>query len=511
MFVSWCANQAGIPTSVIRKNGFANASAFGLTDIYKAKDRTPKPGDLLFKNDNSHVGIVYYVSGDYVYTIEGNTSNTSSTGVAVLIRKRELSGKYYFASPQYQSDTDHNYVKGNETAHPHKEYYKCSDCSSKYYTGRTGTVDTCQECIMANCTHKYGTYTKTDNTYHTGVCTLCTKQTKFKHEWGSDEVVKEATCENTGLKNQTCAQCGATRQTSIPQTNDHQYGDWEYIDGDKHTRTCQSCNRSREEAHTQSAWQYDGQEHWYTCADCGGRAGLGQHDLKNGCASTCPVCKYEGGGHVFAAVWSQDAQGHWYACVYCDVKVDVQPHTFSTNCDESCDDCGYIRQTQHTYEETWTSDSAGHYHACTECGKPQQVLEHQPGDPATEQNAQRCTVCQYEIAPMLEHIHNYAPYKSDGQTHWGFCHCGAVMAPESHTWDMATGQCSVCGSMAPVPEEDPIPWMIILPAVAGSAVLLALLIALGMMRKRRKAKLAAALQQELSDSKEEDLQEAVPV
>ena len=31
MFVSWCANQAGIPTSVLKRTGIANPSNFGLS------------------------------------------------------------------------------------------------------------------------------------------------------------------------------------------------------------------------------------------------------------------------------------------------------------------------------------------------------------------------------------------------------------------------------------------------------------------------------------------------
>lgn len=80
MFVSWCANKAGVSTSIVPKtasttygmNWFKNKGQFK----YKGK-YTPKRGDLIyFKSAGaSHVGIVEKVSGNTVHTVEGNTSN----------------------------------------------------------------------------------------------------------------------------------------------------------------------------------------------------------------------------------------------------------------------------------------------------------------------------------------------------------------------------------------------------------------------------------------------------
>ena len=80
MFVSWCANEAGIRTSIIPHyalvadfmSWYQNAGRFGLKGSY-----TPTCGDLIiFKSDGaSHIGIVTYCDGTTVYTIEGNTSN----------------------------------------------------------------------------------------------------------------------------------------------------------------------------------------------------------------------------------------------------------------------------------------------------------------------------------------------------------------------------------------------------------------------------------------------------
>ena len=45
MFVSWCANEAGIPNSVLKKTGLANPSNFGL--IYQSGDFLVKWSDFV--------------------------------------------------------------------------------------------------------------------------------------------------------------------------------------------------------------------------------------------------------------------------------------------------------------------------------------------------------------------------------------------------------------------------------------------------------------------------------
>lgn len=83
-FVSKCASNAGIPQSIVKTTGYAAPGCFGL-DYYNSQHNggnyIPKPGDLIFycwTGDNkvwSHVGIVEYVEGDTVHTIEGNSGS----------------------------------------------------------------------------------------------------------------------------------------------------------------------------------------------------------------------------------------------------------------------------------------------------------------------------------------------------------------------------------------------------------------------------------------------------
>lgn len=78
-FVSWCAHQAGIGTSIVPKTASTTVgmSWFKNKGRFKYKGKyTPKRNDLVyFKTGASHVGIVEYVSGNTLHTIEGNTSD----------------------------------------------------------------------------------------------------------------------------------------------------------------------------------------------------------------------------------------------------------------------------------------------------------------------------------------------------------------------------------------------------------------------------------------------------
>ena len=93
MFVSWCANQAGISTSVIPKHAscdigmswFKNNGRWYYSAAFGGS-YTPKRGDIIYfgnnpsnLNDSTHVAIVTGVDSSKVYTVEGNKSNVCKT------------------------------------------------------------------------------------------------------------------------------------------------------------------------------------------------------------------------------------------------------------------------------------------------------------------------------------------------------------------------------------------------------------------------------------------------
>ncbi|MBQ3183221.1 MAG: CHAP domain-containing protein, partial [Clostridia bacterium] len=121
MFVSWCANQAGISSSIIPKHascdiGMQTFQNRGCWQWSKAcgGSYTPKRGDIIYFRtntsqvvDSTHVGIVYSSDSSYVYTIEGNASNKCQK------KSYSLSSAYIlgYGTPNYTSGAA-GYVTG---------------------------------------------------------------------------------------------------------------------------------------------------------------------------------------------------------------------------------------------------------------------------------------------------------------------------------------------------------------------------------------------------------------
>ena len=108
-FVSWCLDVAGAKESA--GGSFASCTlwverlqALGLYST-RASGYVPKQGDLIFFRSagvgraSNHVGIVRYVKGNKVYTVEGNASNK------VSIREYLLTDTYIvgYGKPKYTS------------------------------------------------------------------------------------------------------------------------------------------------------------------------------------------------------------------------------------------------------------------------------------------------------------------------------------------------------------------------------------------------------------------------
>lgn len=119
-FVSWCAEMAGIPRSIIGRSTCASRHSYGFdvvfyaggSTLYSSSDNdsrfmgynyTPKKGDLFFTRSWSHVGLVVGVSGSYVITVEGNTnSDGSAEGDGVFRRTSRRIADLYFGVPDYE-------------------------------------------------------------------------------------------------------------------------------------------------------------------------------------------------------------------------------------------------------------------------------------------------------------------------------------------------------------------------------------------------------------------------
>ena len=113
MFVSWCANQAGIPSSIMYYHASCTTAVREWKNrglFYARSGYTPKAGDIIYfgsGSESTHVGIVRYASGGYVYTIEGNTSGQNgevNEGGGCFKKSYSLSYSRIlgYASPNYE-------------------------------------------------------------------------------------------------------------------------------------------------------------------------------------------------------------------------------------------------------------------------------------------------------------------------------------------------------------------------------------------------------------------------
>ena len=436
-FVSWCARQAGVPTSVLRTNGRAVPSGFGLTSYYTSSQYTPRSGDLFFKKSFGHVGLVYYVDGSYFYTLEGNTSTSGWEGTSVMSRRRVLS-EYYFASPAYTSDSgsttppahSHNYQKHYESAHPHKEYYKC-DCGASYYTGDTRKVDGCSSCnsssssgsnpevvVPTECTHSYGDWKSSGSSNHRKTCTKCGDGISQSHEWVDEDLTQPPTCQDKGEMLQRCSVCKATRKRSVDKLDEHIYKDWIIADEQTHIRKCEFCDDTQQAEHILFAdeqgnptWQTNGVSHWYQCADCG---------MKSQSA-------------VHAVITGQDEATHWQYCDVCDRIITPAQ--------------------EHTYGETMSKDEEKHWQLCTQCGAKKDEAPHQYQLIQWEEDLQveSCTVCgQLSGNVIQQEPEEILPYVVECLTDLGKAIVPEGVLPESQQvdWNLIVGIAAVVLTVA---------------------------------------------------------------
>lgn len=158
MFVAWCANQAGIPETVIPKK----AGCEGMQQFFNPKGRfyfsrayggsfTPQPGDLYFERGSAwspdHMGMITSVTTNYIYVIDGNC-NDQVRSHTISLTASDLIG---FARPDYGTTT---HQIGTSWSSNNSYHWKgCIHCG--YYSSRTahtfvqqqtGGVYTCTVC-----------------------------------------------------------------------------------------------------------------------------------------------------------------------------------------------------------------------------------------------------------------------------------------------------------------------------------------------------------------------------
>lgn len=308
------------------------------------------------------------------------------------------------------------------------------------------------------------------------------------HTWDSGKVLYNATCKDEGAISHTCTQCFATVTLPIEKLNTHKYSD----DCDE---VCNICDETRIGKHKYSKyWSMDQKQHWYQCIFCGKKTDVGVHQPGAAATETTPqicwLCKYVlkpaiGHEHKYSDELTVDETGHWYACTGCGEKKDYEEHVLYSSCDPDCAVCSYTRETEHTFSAGWSSDVNGHWHSCSECGAQSEFEPHVPGKEANEFEAQKCTVCYYEIVPALGHTHVFGEeWVTDVMHHWKQCSCGEKAEKDYHFWvngvenddGTVTFTCEDCGekTITGEPKSNSFWWvlLILLIAVGSGALIL---------------------------------------
>lgn len=350
------------------------------------------------------------------------------------------------------------------------------------------------------------------------------KPTEHKHTWEVAEN-KKPTCTEEGYVVNKCTTCGETKTETLSKA-DHTYDNacdpdcnvcgatreikhvpnktWS-TDGKSHWHTCTVCGAKVDIAeHTANKiWSKDGGGHWHTCQVCGEKVDIADHypgpaatEDKDQICMTCGYLLTRALGHVhkYETRLSSDATGHWYACEACGDKKDFAEHVFDNPCDPDCNVCGYVSNNAHDYGDTLQYDEECHWGVCTLCGQEGDHLTHIPGDSATEDTPQVCTVCGKVLVQPLSHVHEGEAWTYDEETHIQTCSCGLVLEEGPHTWDegrenpdgTVTYVCTACGMERmegePRAAEAEFPWILIIGIAAlvcavGACIVLVIVLA----------------------------------
>ena len=231
-----------------------------------------------------------------------------------------------------------------------------------------------------------------------------------------------------------------------------------------------------------STWSSDSFSHWHECSICKGKGDIAAHSYDQetvneqykASSATCLsgttyymscVCGAKGAdtfeigdkdpdnhSGILNNDWKSNDTNHWkeYSC--CRAHAEEAAHSGGTaTCQNKavCSTCNkpYGDLASHVPASTWSKDASGHWHACQtpNCNEQLAFAAHTPGPAATENAPQICTVCSYELAPALEHTHDWGAWISKGDgTHTRTC-----AKDSSHTETNAcSGGIATCQSSA---------------------------------------------------------------
>ena len=335
----------------------------------------------------------------------------------------------------------HDYTKLEKSVSEH--WYVCRVCGEEKVNSRashSGGTSTCQaKAICYTCGQAYGNlgdhdydttkWVSVDENSHAHKCKLCDEV--------SDNTSHASSSNATCTEAKTCDACGH---------------EMEVARGHSYTKRIESpAYLKAEGVDCQSHHTY-----YYICVHC-------DVSSKNDTGIS-----YEGsavGPHNMLASWTTEyaeetnAGYHYHACTVegCDYKEDEGECTGGARTCIAlaiCSTCqkAYGEYAEHSYGSAWDyKDENGHAHVCKVmgCGAHDEIQPHTPDIPApTEEQAQLCTACGYQMAAQLNHTHNVeSGWTSSATHHWHACSgCDVRLDEAQHSYaDNCDTTCETCG------------------------------------------------------------------
>ena len=235
----------------------------------------------------------------------------------------------------------------------------------------------------------------------------------------------------------------------------------ETFNHDEHWLDCQTgiCTRCEqigvygetEHNYSYRDYKYDDNYHWYVCNNCGEEVYKNEHYLScvTGACRACGQEDVEGNiNHRYDYYdWQYDFNEHWHLCADCGEVVSRRAHTLSCTTG-ACLDCGAEGVTGtsgHNWDYSkYEYDSTGHWRVCIDCGATSNREVHYL-DCVTDV----CRYCyQSNVMGSVEHDYDSSDWQYNTEKCWVDCKdCGERVRDAAHRISCKTGACNYCGQV----------------------------------------------------------------
>ena len=179
-----------------------------------------------------------------------------------------------------------------------------------------------------------------------------------------------------------------------------------------------------------------------TCNDCGESRETSAHQWNDATcitAKTCKTCGTTEGEPLGHKPAEDDGDcGTDVLCTVCGAvttpaRLEHIAHADDGDCTTpvTCTECTTVLTAakEHNFEGAeWQSNETQHWHVCKNegCNVTDEKIDHISDGAATVDKPEKCSVCEYTIAPQLPHDHTFNVADYNDTHHYMRCACGAI-------------------------------------------------------------------------------------